>query len=206
MGRQRSQIEVVERQITVVRHDMEVLLADLGMLILDLPQPVVADGSVDLYHRLAQEKAKLDDCNARIENLKQIEQSLHDAHARIAQVKESVKAHRQQLRVVYARIGVIVWEEATSHVLSTIIKQTVPRVHEMQQKVVSLKQSHDSTSRKVKQSSLILRLPLKMQEAIIARRPCQFHPWTRGVFCSDWTGRCQSLLYQTSPQCCSSIA
>ena len=93
MGRQRSQIEVVERQITVVRHDMEVLLADLGMLILDLPQPVVADGSVDLYHRLAQEKAKLDDCNARIENLKQIEQSLHDAHSRIAQVKESVKEH-----------------------------------------------------------------------------------------------------------------
>jgi hypothetical protein len=42
MGRQRSQIEVVERQITVVRHDMEVLLAELGMLILDLPQPVGA--------------------------------------------------------------------------------------------------------------------------------------------------------------------
>jgi chromosome segregation ATPase len=177
MGRQRSQIEVVERQITVVHHDMEVLLAELGMLILDLPQPVVADGSADLYHRLVQEKAKLDDCDARIENLKQIEQSLHDAHARIVQIKSSVKAHRQQLRVVYARIGVIVWEEATGHVLSPIIGNAVPRVFEMQQKVTSLKESHESTSQKVKQSSPIFRLPLKMQEAVIARRLARF---TRG--------------------------
>ena len=45
MGRQRSQIEVVERQISVVDHDMEVLLAELGMHVLSLRQPVVTGDS-----------------------------------------------------------------------------------------------------------------------------------------------------------------
>ena len=69
MGRQRSQIEVVERQIAVVDHDMEVLSAELGLHVLQLRQPVVSGDSAPAYKNLAKEKSILDDLDARILHL-----------------------------------------------------------------------------------------------------------------------------------------
>ncbi len=174
MGRQRNQIEVVERQISVVDHDMEVLLAELGMHILELRQPVLPDDAVPTYHHLSREKSVLDDMDARIENLRHIGQSLLDANARIATLKQSISGNESRLRIVYGRIGVIAWEEATSGVLSEIIRKELPLIDEMQAKVAALKQTKDTANMRSRESYRMLRLPFKLHELISARRLAKY--------------------------------
>lgn len=170
MGRQRNQIEVVERQISVVDHDMEVLLAELGMHILELRQPVLPDDAVATYHQLAQDKTILDDIDARIDNLRHIGQRLLDAHARISKLKQSITDHESRLKTVYGRVGVIAWEEATSGVLSDIIRKQLPLIDEMQAKVAALKQTKDTATLRSQESFRMLRLPFKLHEFVATRR------------------------------------
>ncbi|MDD4219427.1 MAG: hypothetical protein PHR10_04515 [Sphaerochaetaceae bacterium] len=170
MGRQRSQIEVVERQIAVVDHDMEVLSAELGLHVLQLRQPVVSGDSAPAYKKLATEKSILDDLDARILHLQQLGQSLLDANVRINQLRKLVNQHEQLLKVVYARIGVIAWEEASSGVLSDTIRQVLPKIDERQDKVATLKAERDLVSRRSRESFSIFKLPLKMQEIIVSKK------------------------------------
>lgn len=170
MGRQRSQIEVVERQIAVVDHDMEVLSAELGLHVLQLRQPVVSGDSAPAYKNLAKEKSILDDLDARILHLQQLGQSLLDANVRINQLRKFVNQHEQLLKVVYARIGVIAWEEASSGVLSDTIRQVLPKIDERQDKVATLKAERDLVSRRSRESFSIFKLPLKMQEIIVSKK------------------------------------
>ncbi|MGH0053292.1 MAG: hypothetical protein ACQ5SW_07890 [Sphaerochaetaceae bacterium] len=120
MGRQRSRIEVVERQISVVDHDMEVLFAELGMHVLSLRQPFITGDAKQAYQSLLVEKSALDDLDARILHLRQLGQSLQDASSRISKLKDMIDEHWKSLRVVFGRIGVIAWEEASSGVLSRL--------------------------------------------------------------------------------------
>lgn len=170
MGRQRSQIEVVERQITVVDHDMEVLSAELGLHVLQLRQPVISGDSAPVYKALATEKSILDDLDARLLHLQQLGQSLQDANARISQLRELVHQHEQSLKVVYGRIGVIAWEEASSGVLSDVILQVLPKLGERQDKVATLKAEKDSVRRRTQESFPLFKLPLKMHEILISKR------------------------------------
>lgn len=170
MGRQRSQIEVVERQISVVDHDMEVLLAELGMHVLSLRQPVVTGDSASAYQPLVKEKSVLDDLDARILHLQQIGQSLQDANTSIGTIRSKLTLHEQSLRVAYSRIGVIAWEEASSGVLSDAIRGILPKVNEMQDKVAALRAEKDSANRRSRESGSLFRIPLKMHEYIVSRR------------------------------------
>lgn len=174
MGRQRSQIETVERQISVVDHDMGVLLAELGMHILALRQPVVAGDSVAAYQRLANKKSILDDFDARITHLQQLGQSLQDANVRIAQLKDLLAKQEKALKVIYGRVGVIAWEEASSGVLSDVIRKVLPDIEQMQEKVATLKRHKESVSRKSRESSSLFKLPLKLQEMVANRRLDRF--------------------------------
>lgn len=174
MGRQRSQIEVVEQQISVVDHDMEILLDELGRHLLNLPQPVVTEDTAQDYQHLEKEKSILDDYDAHIINLQQIGQSLNDAHARILQLKESIRHSQHALRVVYGRIGVISWEEATSHVLSDVIRKEVPIIDEMQQKVATLKRTRETASQRTRESASIFKIPNKFREAMISHKLSKF--------------------------------
>lgn len=170
MGRQRSQIEIVERQISVVDHDMSVLLAELGMHILTLRQPVVTGDSVSAYQQLVKEKSILDEYDARILHLQQIGQSLQDASSRMAQLKGLINEHEKLLREVYGRVGVIAWEEASSGVLSDVIREVLPKIDEMQERVATLKRTKESMSLKSSQSSHLFKLPLKFQEFVASRK------------------------------------
>jgi hypothetical protein len=174
MGRQRSQIETVERQIAVVDHDIGVLLAELGMHILALRQPVVARDTVGAYQRLAKEKSVLDDYDARILHMQQLGQSLQDANVRIAQLKELLANQEKALRLVYGRVGVIAWEEALSGALSDVIRKVLPDIDQMQQRAAALRQNKEIVSQKSRESSSLFRLPLKLQELIATRKLDRF--------------------------------
>ncbi|HCG62883.1 MAG TPA: hypothetical protein DIW48_14425 [Sphaerochaeta sp.] len=170
MGRQRSQIEVVERQISVVDHDMEVLLAELGMHVLSLRQPVVTGDSATAYQPLVREKSVLDDLDARILHLQQIGQSLQDANTSIGTIRSKLSMHEQSLRVSYGRIGVIAWEEASSGVLSEAIRGILPKINEMQEKVAALRAEKDSANRRSREAGSLFRIPFKMHEYLVSKR------------------------------------
>ena len=174
MGRQRSQIEIVERQISVVDHDIKVLLAELGLHIIALRQPVVPGDSMVAYQQLVSEKSVLDDYDARITHLQQIGQSLQDASARVASLRNTVVQHEKLLQIVFGRIGVIAWEEASSGVLSPVIKAVLPDIDQKQQRAVVLKQNKDSIVLKTQETSSILKITFKLQEFIASRRLDKF--------------------------------
>lgn len=170
MGRQRSQIEVVQRQIAVVDHDLEVLFAELGMHVLTLRQPVVSDGCEQPYLDLAKAKAALDDTDARILHFKQIGQNIQDASSRIGHVKDLLGEHERKLRLVYSRLGVIAWEEASSQVLSETVRRLLPSIEEQQRKANSLKKNHESASRRSRESGPWFKIPLKVKELLAEKR------------------------------------
>ncbi|MDD3822802.1 MAG: hypothetical protein PHR90_05015 [Sphaerochaetaceae bacterium] len=170
MGRQRSQIEVVERQIAVVDHDMEVLLAELGMHVLSLRQPVVGGDLSDAYQALAKEKSLLDNLTARISHLQQLGRSLQDANSHINTLKQRIASHEQDLRIVHGRIGVIAWEEASSEVLSEEIAGLLPMIGQRKEKVASLKARQEQVISRSDGSGTLLRLPMKLRAFLVSRR------------------------------------
>ena len=170
MGRQRSQIEVVERQISVVDHDLGVLLAELGMHVLNLRQPVVSGDTQDAYQALAKEKGNLDELETRILHLQQIGQSVQDAHAGIEKLKQQIAEHEQALKITFARIGVIAWEESSSSVLSDVIRTILPTIGERQQKVAALKEQRDLAARQSSERGVVASIPLRMRAFVVSRR------------------------------------
>lgn len=170
MGRQRSHIEVVERQISVVDHDLGVLLAELGMHVLDLRQPVVLGDAKDAYHMLAKAKAELDELESRIQHLQQIGRRVQDAHADIGKLRQKVAGEEQSLRIVFARIGVIAWEESASNVLSEVIRNILPTIGERQQKVSDLKAARDQAQRKSIEKEGFSRFPMRMRAFLVSKR------------------------------------
>lgn len=170
MGRQRSQIEIVERQISVVDHDLDVLLAELGMHVMALRQPVASGPSGEAYREVAKERTLLEDLEAKISHLEQVGRSLQNAQAHIQGLKKKIDANEQSLRIVYARIGVIAWEEASSEVLSTQISSILPTIAERRQKVMALKKRRDQAALRSSESGSLARLPLRMRAFMVSRR------------------------------------
>ena len=175
-------------------HDMEVLFAELGMHVLSLRQPFITGDAKQAYQSLLVEKSALDDLDARILHLRQLGQSLQDASSRISKLKDMIDEHWKSLRVVFGRIGVIAWEEASSGVLSEVVRAILPHIEEMQEKAAALRRTKETVSLKSRESPSVLRLPLKLREMLITRRLDRFAKTHEEFFINTGKDIAEALL------------
>ena len=72
MGRQRNQIDVVDRQIKVVDHDLSILLGEFGMHLLQRGAVEQESDAHSLYLHLFEAKQELDNLALRSTSLREI--------------------------------------------------------------------------------------------------------------------------------------
>ncbi len=141
MGRQRSQIDEVKRKITLVERDLEVLYGDLGLHLSNLNPITSTKEVVDCHKSLIESKELLSSFASRLENLRDLSKSLDDAHITLGQLKKNLALSNQKLKETFGRIGVIIWEEAASKVISNEICNLIPEVGAKQKELANLHKS-----------------------------------------------------------------
>jgi len=141
MGRQRSQIDEVKRKITLVERDLEVLYGDLGLHLSHLKPITTTKEVVDCHKTLTESKEVLSSFASRLENLRALSKSLDDAHITLGQLKKNLALSNQKLKETFGRIGVIIWEEAASKVISNEIFNLIPEVPAKQKELANLNKS-----------------------------------------------------------------
>jgi Mg2+ and Co2+ transporter CorA len=102
MGRQRNQIDVVDRQIKVVDHDLSILLGEFGMHLLQREAIEQETTAHSLYLHLLEAKQELDNLALRSSSLKEIAQNLQDLNAHIRKLRKEINGSEKAIKVIYA--------------------------------------------------------------------------------------------------------
>ncbi|MGI6432970.1 MAG: hypothetical protein ACOXZ4_03800 [Sphaerochaetaceae bacterium] len=170
MGRQRSEIEVIEEHIQTVEQDVQLLLGELGMHALELGVPLNIEGSELLFASLAKEKSLLDALKQQTAHLKQIGSNLTDSNKGIRELKKTIAQTQKELQVVFSRIGVIAWEESVSGVLASELDTLLPSLHQRQQQIENLRAEQATLHAKSEQTKPVLNLPLKLRLLVLSHR------------------------------------
>lgn len=175
MGRQRSQIEELERDILDAEGDIKLLFSELGMYAISSEEPIVTTLATPLLNSLLQEKSTLVELEEQIAHLKRIKQDLSDSNRSIGQLKKEILSHKKQLNTLYARIGVIAWEEAASGVLSSAIIELLPTIEERQEQLEELKREQEALTLKRQNMVAPLRLTSKIGSLFLLQRLKKFN-------------------------------
>jgi chromosome segregation ATPase len=170
MGRQRNQIDVVDRQIKVVDHDLSILLGEFGMHLLQRGAVEQESAAYSLYLHLFEAKQELDNLALRSTSLKEIAQNLQDLNAHIRKLRKEINGNEKAIMVIYARIGVIAWEEASNGVLDGAIKTLLPTIKERQHKITSLKKEQETYQERSSKANIFKKVALKVQSQLNNRR------------------------------------
>lgn len=166
MGRQRNQIDVVDRQIKVVDHDLSILLGEFGMHLLQREAIEQETTAHSLYLHLLEAKQELDNLALRSSSLKEIAQNLQDLNAHIRKLRKEINGSEKAIKVIYARIGVIAWEEASNGVLDGTIKTLLPTIKERQHKITFLKQEQENYQERSSEANIFKKVALKVQSQL----------------------------------------
>ena len=65
------------------------------------------------------------------------------------------KGNEKAIMVIYARIGVIAWEEASNGVLDSAIKTLLPTIKERQHKITSLKKEQETYQERSSEANIL---------------------------------------------------
>ncbi len=182
MGRHRNQIEQIERQISEVNHDIDLLLSDLSLHILTLESPVIIGDNRRPYQNLKQAKELLDEYERKIVLMQKLKEGVLDANGRIRRLKGLIKEKEEELNEVYGRVGVIAWEEASSDVLSSKIRQALPAIEERRSLFNSLKEEQANKQSKQESSHPLLKAPLQVNVLLSQWRLNKFLRGNRDFF------------------------
>lgn len=166
MGRQKSQIEVIQQHISTVDRDISLLQSELGMLLLHLPHPIIEDDLLSHFQALDQQQRIVDELEKRITHLHSIDQHIITSTSQISTLKDHIQHNTQLLHIVYARIGVIAWEESSSDVLSDAIKEILPTLEERQKQLGQLIQTKEVLALEAKKKPLLFNLKTRINSLV----------------------------------------
>jgi hypothetical protein len=162
MARQQSQIEEVEKRITGVSNILQQLYAQLGELALPLDDFVITKESKPLYTNFFHSVEQSNSIKARLGKFKDISASFKNNTHRLKELVVEKKEQEELLKLLYSRIGVIVWEEASSGVLDSTILEAIPNITVRQKESILLSTAHAKAKERREKSSLLLKLPLSV--------------------------------------------
>ncbi|MDC7247888.1 MAG: hypothetical protein PQJ35_06075 [Sphaerochaetaceae bacterium] len=181
MARQHSQIEEVERQVAEVGRVLQHLYAQLGELALSCGSPVMTKEAKSLYEDFSRCAAQSEKVKSRLAKFQDIKASFKRNSNRLKELSSEKKERNEFLKLLYSRIGVIVWEEAESGVLSDRILLKIPEIQAMQEESSVLSSARDDADRRYQSAHFLLKIPMKVNVRMKNRR-LKFHTGKYGEF------------------------
>jgi hypothetical protein len=166
MGRQKSQIEEVAREIAHVSSALQDLYATLGEYALHHNQTAITDETKSLYNNFITLVHQSDSLQTRITTLRDLHTSILDGNNRVKEIKKEKKTLVNQMNLLYSRIGAIVWEEYYSKVLSEIISNAIPGIKQLYEEYNQLTNTHLIAKEKVQSAHWFTKMPLKVHEKV----------------------------------------
>ena len=166
MGRQKSQIEEVAREIAQVSFALQDLYATLGEYALHQNSTAITDETKSIYNNFISLVNQSDSLQTRITTLRDLHTSILDGNNRVKEIEKEKKTLVNQMNLLYSRIGAIVWEEYYSKVLSEIIAKAIPGIAQLYDEYNQLTNTHLIAKEKVHSAHWFTKMPLVIYEKV----------------------------------------
>ncbi len=170
MARQQSQIEEVEKQVTDVSKVLQHLYAQLGELALPIDTYTITNEAKSLFNNFSLSVDASNSIKAKLSKFTDISASFKNNSHRLKELAAQKKNYDQQLKLLYSKIGVIVWEESSSDVIDPQIIKMIPEIIAMQEESKTLFEIEKKAKERYKTSFFLLKVPCRVDATIKSHR------------------------------------